>query len=137
MPKKSSRREENNKSMPIKRIGICSLIGSALYFLEILAFSAAELSLSLGSGLYMPIGLAAAFISAFIAGFTALIKDKQKALPLGALAGAIQAVICDMLLVIINKGSVGLGLLLTSVVSVVGAVIGAIVAANIKTKIKY
>lgn len=138
MPKKkSSRREENGKSMPLKRVSICSVIGSALYFIEIAAFSAAELSLSLGESVYLPVGLGAAFVSAFIAGFASLIKEKQKALPLGAFAGILQAVICDLVLVVINNGAVGKGLIFNAAVSVVGSVTGALVAANIKPKVKY
>lgn len=137
MPKKTSRREENGKSMPYKRIGVCSVIGAALWFLEIIGFSAAELSLALGEKFYLLAGIAAALVSGFIAGFAAIIKDKKKALPCGALAGAIQALLCDMMLVIINNGSVGKGLLFVALASVIGAVAGALVAANIKTKVKY
>lgn len=137
MPKKSSRREENGKAIPLKRAAICSVIGSAIYFIGIIAFSAAELSLSLGASTYLPAGLAAAFVSAFIAGFVTLIKDKQKALPLGALSGALQAVICGAMLVIINNGAVGKGLLFNALVMVIGAVIGAVAAANVKTKVRY
>ena len=137
MPKRTSRREEKSKNVPIKRVGICSVIGAALYFVEIIAFSAAELHLALGAGAYLPAGLIAAFVSSFIAGFVALIKDKQKALPLGAFAGALQAVICDVVLVVINSGAVGKGLVFNTVVSVIGAVIGAVAAANVKTKVRY
>lgn len=137
MPKKTSRREENGKTMPYKRIGVCSVIGAALWFLEIIGFSAAELSLALGEKFYLLAGIAAALVSGFIAGFAAIIKDKKKALPCGALAGAIQALLCDMMLVIINNGSVGKGLLFVALSSVIGAVAGALVAANIKTKVKY
>lgn len=138
MPKRTSRREENsNKTIPLKRAGICSVIGSALYFIEIIAFSAAELHLSAGAATYLPAGLAAAFVASFTAGFVALIKDKQKALPTGAVAGSLQAVICDIVLVIINSGNVGKGLIFNAVVSVVGAVIGAVVAANVKSKVRY
>ena len=137
MPKRTSRREEKSKNVPVKRAGICSVIGSALYFIEIIAFSAAELKLSLGTSTYLPAGLAAAFIAAFIAGFAALIKDKQKALPVGAIAGVLQAVICDLVLIIINSGAVGKGLVLNAAVSVIGAVIGAVAAANVKTKVRY
>ena len=137
MPKKTSRREENGKTMPYKRIGVCSVIGAALWFLEIIGFSAAELSLALGEKFYLLAGIAAALVSGFIAGFAAIIKDKKKALPCGALAGAIQALLCDMMLVIINNGSVGKGLLFVTLASVIGAVAGALVAANIKTKVKY
>ncbi|MBR6785832.1 MAG: hypothetical protein IKM25_06235 [Clostridia bacterium] len=137
MPKKTSRREENGKTMPYKRIGVCSVIGAALWFLEIIGFSAAELSLALGEKFYLLAGIAAALVSGFIAGFAAIIKDKKKALPCGALTGAIQALLCDMMLVIINNGSVGKGLLFVALSSVIGAVAGALVAANIKTKVKY
>lgn len=136
MPKKNSRREETN-SLPIKRIGICSVIGAALYFLEIIAFSAAELKLSFGAESYFYIGIAAAFISAFIAGFSAVIKQKSKALPCGAATGAIQAVISDILLAVINKGGVGKGMIFVSLASILGAAIGGIVAANIKPKVRY
>lgn len=136
MPKKTSRREETN-SMPVKRIGICSVIGAATYFLEIIAFSAAELKLSFGTGAYFYVGIAAAFVAAFIAGFAALIKQKNKALPCGAATGAIQAVICDILLAVINRGSVGKGLLFITLACVLGAAFGGIIAANIKPKIKY
>ena len=137
MPKKSSRREESGKFLPFKRAGICSVIGSALYFIGIIAFSAAELRLSLGVKTYLPAGLAIALISSFAAGFFALIKEKQKTLPLGLFAGALQAFICDVMLVIVNNGAVGMGLIFNAAVSVVGAVTGAVAAANIKTKIKY
>lgn len=137
MPRKSTRREENGKTMPIKRAGICSVIGAALYFIEIIAFSAAELHLSLGAKTYLPAGLAAAFVSAFIAGFFALIKYKQKALLIGAFAGALQAVVCDVLLIIINSGAVGKGLVFNFLACVAGAVIGAVAAANIKKKVRY
>lgn len=137
MPKKSSRREETGKTMPYKRIGICSVIGAALWFLEIIGFSAAELSLALGEKFYLLAGIAAAVASGFVAGFAALIRDKKKALPCGALAGAIQALICDIMLVIINNGSAGKGLLFVALASVAGAVSGALVAANVKTKVKY
>lgn len=137
MPKRTSRREEKNQNVPIKRVCICSVIGAVLYFIEITAFSAAELHLSLGAETYLPAGLVAAFVSSFIAGFIALIKDKKKAMPLGALAGALQAVISDIVLVAVNSGEVGKGLVFNTVLSVAGAVIGAVVAANVKSKIRY
>ena len=137
MPKKSSRREENGKTMPYKRIGICSVIGASIWFLEIIGFSAAELSLAIGEKFYLIVGIAAALVSGFIAGFAALIKDKKNALPCGALAGSIQALICDVMLAIINNGSVGKGLLLIAISSVIGAVSGALVAANSKSKVRY
>ena len=90
-----------------------------------------------GESVYLPVGLVAAFISAFIAGFTALIKNRQRALPLGALAGVLQAVICDAILVVINRGAMGKGLVFNAAASVAGAVIGALVAANIKPRTKY
>ena len=137
MPKKSSRREENGKTMPYKRIGVCSVIGAALWFLEIIGFSAAELSLAMGEKFYLFTGVVAAVASGFVAGFAALIKEKKNALPCGALAGSIQALICDVMLAIINNGSVGKGLLFVAVSSVAGAVAGALVAANMKTKVRY
>ncbi len=137
MPKKRSRRDEADNSLPFKRIGLCSVIGSALYFLELVAFSAAELKFSFGSNFYLPAGIGAAFVSAFIAGFAAVFRDKKKALPCGALTGAVEAAVCDILLVFINGGSVGKGLLFVSIASVAGSVIGSVAAANIKPKIKY
>ncbi len=137
MPKKSSRREENAKGMPFKRAAICSVIGSAVYFIVIIAFSAAELSLSLGASTYLPAGLAAAFVSAFVAGFVALVKDKRNTLPVGAFTGALQAAVCGAMLVIINNGAVGKGLLFNAVAMVAGAIIGAVAAANVKTKVRY
>ncbi len=137
MPRKSTRREDNGKTMPIKRAGLCSVIGAALYFIGIAAFSAAELHMSLGAKTYLPAGIVAAFISAFTAGFIALLKYKQKALPLGAFAGALQAAVCDVLLVIINNGAVGKGLILNFAACVAGSVIGAVAAANIKSRVRY
>ncbi len=137
MPKKKSGRNENDNGMPFKRIGFCSVIGACLFFLELVAFSAAELKMSLGSGLYLPVGVAAAFVSAFVAGFAAVFRDKKKALLCGALTGAIQAVICDTVLIFVNGGSVGKGLVLVAAVSVAGAAIGGVAAANIRPRRKY
>lgn len=137
MPEKRTGRNENQSGLPFKRIGFCSVIGACFYFLELVAFSAAELKMSLGENLYLPVGIAAVFVSAFIAGFASVYKDKKKALPCGGLSGAIEAVIVDIILIVVNGGSVGKGLLLVAVVSVAGSAIGAVVAANIRPKRKY
>ena len=137
MPEKKSGRKDNGKIMPMKKIGFCSVIGAGLYFLEIVAFSAAELKLSFGGGVYLPVGVAAAFVSAFVAGFAAVYREKKNALPCGAATGAIEALICDIVLIAVNGGRVGKGLLLVAGASVVGAAIGAVVSANINPKRKY
>lgn len=137
MPEKKSARSENKNALPLKRIGFCSLIGACLYFLELVAFSAIELKMSLGSSFYLPVGVAAAFVSAFIAGFAAVLKEKRKALPCGALTGAIEALVSDVILIFVNGGSVGKGLVFVAVASVVGSAVGAVIATNIKPRVRY
>lgn len=137
MPEKKSARNENRNALPLKRIGFCSVIGACLFFLELVAFSAAELKMSLGSSLYLPVGIAAAFVSAFIAGFAAVFREKRKALPCGALTGAIEALIIDIILIFVNGGSVGKGLAFVALASVVGSAVGAVIAANVKPRVKY
>jgi hypothetical protein len=67
MPEKKKKRDTEGGTMPLKRIGVCSVIGAALFFLELIAFSAAELKMAFGNGFYLPAGLATAFVSAFVA----------------------------------------------------------------------
>lgn len=137
MPEKKKRRENDNNSIPLKRMGVCSVIGAALFFLELILFSAAELKMAFGNGFYLPVGLAASLISSFAAGFMAVFKSKKNALACGALTGAIEAAISDILLVVINGGSIGKGLIFVALASVVGGALGGVVAANIRPKIKY
>lgn len=137
MPEKKKRREKESGVIPVKRIGLCSIIGAALFFLELIAFSAAELKMSFGNGSYLPVGLAAAVISSFAAGFIAVFKSKKNALPCGALTGAVEAVISDVVLAVINGGSVGKGLIFVAIASVVGGAVGGVIAANVRPKIKY
>ena len=137
MPETKKRRENDSGIIPIKRIGLCSVIGASLYFFELILFSFAELKMAFGNGFYLPVGLAAAVISSFAAGFAAVCKHKKNALASGALTGAIEAIISDIILAIVNEGNVGKGLILVVVASVIGGAIGGVVAANIKQKIKY
>ncbi len=137
MPEKKKRRDTESGAMPVKRIGVCSIIGAALFFLELIAFSAAELKMAFGNGLYLPAGLVAAFVSAFAAGFIAVFKSKKNALPCGAMTGTIEAVISDVILAVINGGSIGKGLVFVALVSAVGGAFGGIVSANIKPRIRY
>ena len=137
MPEKKKRRENETGAFPIKRIGLCSVIGAALFFLELIIFSAAELKMDFGNGFYLPFGLAAAVISSFAAGFAAVCKQKKNALASGTLTGTIEAVISDLILAVINGGSVGKGLIFVLAASVVGGAVGGVVAANVKKKIRY
>lgn len=137
MSEKKKRRDNDNSAFPIKRIGISSVIGDGLFFLELIVFSAAELKMAFGNGSYLPIGLAAAVISSFAAGFIAVFKSKKNALLCGALTGAIEAVISDIILAVINGGNIGKGLFFVAIASVVGGALGGVVAANIRPKIKY
>ena len=137
MPENKKRKETDSAKIPIKRITICSVIGAALFFLELIAFSAAELKMSFGNGSYMPVGLVMAIVSSFAAGFAAVFKSKKNALLCGALTGAIVAVISDIILAVINGGSVGKGLLFVALASIIGGAVGGIISANIRPKIKY
>ena len=135
MPEK--RKNQNVGVMPLKRIGVCSIVGAGLFFLELIGFSLLELKMDFGTGLYLPVGIASAFLSGFIAGFVAVIKDKKKAAPIGAVTGAIEVAISDIFLVLINNGEVGKSLIFMNLSVVAGSVIGAVAAAGIKRKIRY
>ncbi len=137
MHDKKKRKDNDNGSLPLKRMGICSVIGAALFFLELVLFSAAELKMAFGNGFYLPVGLAASLISSFAAGFMAVFKSKKNALACGALTGAVEAAISDILLVVLNGGSVGKGLIFIALASIAGGAVGSVVAANIRPKIKY
>ena len=137
MPDKKKRKDNDNGTFPLKRMGICSVIGAALFFLELVLFSAAELKMAFGNGFYLPVGLAASLISSFAAGFMAVFKSKKNALACGALTGAVEAAISDIILVVLNGGSVGKGLIFVALASIAGSAIGGVVAANIRPKIKY
>lgn len=137
MPDKKKRKNNDNGTFPLKRMGICSVIGAALFFLELVLFSAAELKMTFGNGFYLPVGLAASLISSFAAGFMAVFKSKKNALACGALTGAVEAAISDIILVVLNGGSVGKGLIFVALASIAGSAIGGVVAANIRPKIKY
>lgn len=137
MPEKKKRRDNDDGAIPVKRVGASSVIGAAMFFLELVAFSAAELKMAFGNGLYLPVGLAAAVISSFTAGFIAVFKSKKNALLCGALTGAVEAVISDIILAVVNGGSVGKGLIFVAVASIVGGAVGGVVSANIRPKIKY
>lgn len=135
MPEK--RKNQNDGGMPLKRIAVCSIIGTVLLFLEIIGFSALELKLDFGTALYFPVGVASAFLSGFTAGFAAVIKDKKKAAPIGAVTGAIEVAISDVFLVLVNNGEVGKNLIFMNLSVVAGSVIGAVAAAGIRRKIRY
>ena len=137
MPEKKKRKDNADVLFPMKRIGICALIGAAVFFLELVLFSAAELKMAFGNGFYLPVGLTASLVSSFAAGFMAVFKSKKNALACGALTGALEAVISDVLLVVLNGGSIGKGLIFVALAGVAGGAVGGVVAANVRPKIKY
>lgn len=134
--KKVSRREETS-AFPIKRLALCSLIGSGLYFVMIFAFAFTELRVGLGVKYYMPLGLIYGVLSAFLSGFASLYKIKEKAFQYGSLTGLMQAFLCTLILFILNGVTGGTGIFIQFLVMIVSAVLGAVVSANMKVKNKY
>lgn len=134
--KKVSRREESS-AFPIKRLVLCSLIGSGLYFIMLFVFAFAELTMGLGLKFYMPLGLALGVMSAFLSGFAALHKIKEKAFQYGSLTGLIQAFVCCVILFILNGAKGGVGVFILFAATVVSAAAGAVVSANMKVRNKF
>ncbi len=134
--KKVSRREETS-AFPIKRLALCSLIGSGLYFVMIFAFAFTELRVGLGVKYYMPLGIVYGVMSAFLSGFASLYNIKEKAFQYGSLTGLMQAFLCTVILFVLNGATGGTGVFVQFAVMVVSAVLGGVVSANLKVRNKY
>lgn len=137
MAKKKVSRREETPAFPIKRLALCSLIGSGLYFVMIFAFAFTELRVGLGVKYYMPLGIIYAALSAFLSGFASLYSIKEKAFQYGSLTGLMQAFVCTVILFIINGVTGGTGIFVQFLVMALSSVLGAVVSANMKVKNKY
>lgn len=134
--KKVSRRGEAS-GFPIKRLVLCSVISSGIYFILLFIFACAELSMGLGTKFYMPCGLVMSAVTAFLGGFAALRKIREKAFQFGALTGFVQAFICGVILFAVNSFNGGTGIFITFAVMIAFSVAGAVVSANLRIKNRF
>lgn len=133
---KMTRRDEERASPQIKII-IGSAIGTALYFLIVAIAAAAVLKSGTGSSAYLPIGFAAGILSGFAGGFAAVRPIKEKGAVFGALSGLCQALLCSVVLFIVNRAAAGSGMLILSLIIIICSALGGIAAVNAKRKKKY
>ena len=133
---KKTRRDEKRASPQIKII-IGSAIGTVLYFLIVAVAAVAVLKSGSGTSVYMPIGFAAGVLSGFAGGFAAVRPIKEKGAMFGALSGLGQALLCSIVLFIVNKATAGSGMFILSLIIIICSALGGIAAVNAKRKKKY
>lgn len=133
---KSSRREEKSAA-PFIKIVIGSAVASALYFIILAFFSAFALNSGMSASSYMPAGMAVGAVTGFAGGFIAVRPIKEKGALYGLITGAMQAVICSVVLFVVNGASAGNGIFILSALIAVFAIIGGISAVNLKMRKKY
>ena len=133
---KSSRREEKSAA-PYAKIIIGSIAASVLYFIILAVFSALALDSGFSESSYMPAGMAAGALTGFAGGFIAVRPVKEKGLLYGLISGAVQALICSVVLFSVNGASAGNGIFILSALILLFAVFGGVAAVNMKAKKKY
>ena len=133
----SKSRVDEKNGFNIAKVTAVSLIGSVLFFSFTALFSLFALKNNISSSTYMPSGLIAGAVSAFIAGFITVRPIKQKGALYGALSGFFQALICSIVLFIVNGGSAGTGIFILSGLMILLSATGGISAVNLKIKKKY
>lgn len=133
---KKSRRDEK-KATPISKIVIGAVLGSVLYFMFLAIFALFALKSNVSISSYMPVGIFMGALTAFVGGFAAVKPLKEKGALYGALTGVIQALICSIVLFIVNSAVAGNGIFILMAVIIAAAAGGGIAAVNLKTKKKY
>lgn len=133
---KTSRREEKSDA-PFIKIIIGAVSATVLYFVILAAYAAFALKSGAGASSYMPAGIVAGIITGLMSGFAAVRPIKQKGALYGALSGLLQALLCTVILFIVNQGSAGNGIFILSAVIIVCGMLGGIAAVNMKKKKKY
>ncbi len=138
MQEKAKRtRREDNKSTPISKIMIGAVLGSILYFAFLAFFALFALKSNVSVSSYMPAGMVLGALTAFIGGFVAVKPLKQKGAVFGALTGLVQALICSIILFVVNEAAAGTGIFILMALLIAAAAGGGIAAVNMKTKRKY
>lgn len=130
-------KKESKSGFPISRIVIMSLIGTLLFFAFAALFSFIVLKSSVSSSAYMPAGLLLGAISALISGFGSVRPVKEKGVLYGGLTGLFQALVCSVVLFIVNGGVAGTGIFILSAIIIIASAVGGIAAVNLKIKKKY
>ena len=129
--------KKEEPAFPLLKIVFCSFGGIVLYFLMVIIFSALILKLSGNQSLYLVYGLGAGAVSDLICGFVSAKIIKEKGLFYGFISGIIQAVICTLILFVINKASAGNSLFVLFGIITAFSSVGGIAGVNLKKKIKY
>lgn len=133
---KKSRRDEK-KTSPISKIIMGAVLGSVLYFVLLAVFASFALKSNVSMSSYMPAGMVLGALTAFIGGFAAVKPLKEKGVVYGALTGLVQALICSIVLFIVNSAVAGTGIFILMAVIIAAAAGGGITAVNLKPKKKY
>ncbi|MBQ3044728.1 MAG: TIGR04086 family membrane protein [Clostridia bacterium] len=133
---KSSRREEK-ASAPFAKIIIGAVASSVLYFIILAVFSAVAINSGISASSYMPAGMAAGAVTGFAGGFIAVRPIKEKGILYGLISGAVQALICSVVLFAVNGMSAGNGIFVLGALILLFSVFGGISAVNLKIKKKY
>ncbi len=134
---KAVRRDEKQKSSPYTKIIIGSLVSVALYFILIALIAAMALKSDLSPSAYMPAGIISGILSSLIGGFVSVRPIKEKGVLFGALTGVVQAIICSLVLFVVNGNAAGNGIFILSAVMILCSAVGGIAAVNLKIKKKY
>lgn len=132
-----SNRKDNKSKTPFTKIIIGSVISTVLFFIIIALFALSALNSVFSSSSYMPVGMVSGSLTAFAGGFISVRKLKEKGVLFGAVSGIIQAVLCSVILFVINNGSVGTGVFILSALIIIFSALGGIAAVNLKIKKKY
>lgn len=133
---KKSRRDEN-KASPISKIMIGAVFGSILYFTLLAIFASFALKSNVSMSSYMPAGMVFGAITAFVGGFAAVKPIKEKGAVYGALTGLVQALICSIVIFIVNGAVAGTGIFILMALIIAASAGGGITAVNLKHKKKY
>lgn len=135
--KRKTSRADKKRTPPVLTIAVCSVLGSALYFIAAAVFAALSLKFHVDSKLYLPAGAALGALTGWIGGFCAAKPQKEKGAVYGAASGAGQAVVTAVILFAVNEGETGVKAALLFSLTVIFGIIGGIAAVNVKRKKKY
>lgn len=130
-------RRDNKDETPIMKIIIGSILATVMYFAVIAVYAAFALNSVMSVSTYMPAGMIVGAITGFLGGFVSVRPLKEKGLLYGLISGAIQAIICSVVLFIVNGGTAGNGIFILCALIVLFSVLGGISAVNLKMKKKY
>lgn len=129
--------KSEKKLFPIKTVIISSVSGAAVFYFLVYLFSLLILKSSDNHPMLILYGIISAAVSSFVSSFTALKFIKEKGIFHGAVIGFVQYIICSSVMLILNNGATGFGMLILFGIIMLMSCAGGLAGVSLKKKIKY